>query len=208
MENSLWEDIKNNITIYPPLTQVYTALELTDLSQLKVVILGQDPYHGAWQAHGLSFSVQQWVKIPPSLRNIYKQIEASYDYKMPDSWDLSSWAEQGVLMLNAILTVQAWVPASHSKIWWEDFTDAIIKKISEEKQWVIFLLWWAFAQGKESLIDSQKHTILKTTHPSPFSAYRGFLESNCFLECNKVLKNMWKTPINWEIQNKQKSLDI
>lgn len=208
IEQSLQDDRDNNISIFPPLHQVYTALELTDIDDLQVVILWQDPYHGAGQAHGLSFSVPEGVKIAPSLRNIYKELCRSYDYRIPDSWNLKAWAEQWVLMLNAILTVQAWNPASHAKIGWEAFTDTIIQTISREKTGVIFLLWWAFAHGKEKLIDTDKHSIIKTTHPSPFSAYRWFLGSDCFIECNKVLKKMWKTEIDWEIKNTQSSFDI
>jgi uracil-DNA glycosylase len=162
---------------------------------LKVVILWQDPYHWEWQAQGFCFSVPKWIKLPPSLRNIYKELWI--DSK---NWDLTSWTKQWVFLLNAILTVQAWNPTSHSKIWWETFTDNIIKTISDKKEWVIFLLWWAFAQTKEKLIDTNKHYILKTTHPSPFSAYRWFLWSNCFKETNKILKENWEKEINWKIK--------
>ena len=195
IEENIAKDIKNWITIYPKKENIFAAFEKTDFNDLKVVILWQDPYHWEWQAQGFCFSVPKWIKLPPSLKNIYKELWI--DSK---NWDLTSWTKQWVLLLNAILTVQAWNPASHSKIWWETFTDNIIKTISDKKNWVIFLLWWAFAQTKEKLIDTNKHYILKTTHPSPFSAYRWFLWSNCFKETNKILKENWKKEINWKIK--------
>ena len=163
------------------------------------MILGQDPYHWPNQAQGFCFSVSDWQKLPPSLKNIYKEIETSLNIKMWDSGDLTKWSEQWILLLNSILTVEWWKPASHSKIWWENFTDEVIKQISEKKENVVFLLWWAFAQSKENLIDKKKHFVLKTTHPSPFSAHRGFLWSNCFVETNKILKKIWEKEIDWEI---------
>ncbi len=195
IEENIAKDIKKWITIYPKKEDIFAAFEKTDFNDLKVVILWQDPYHWEWQAQGFCFSVPKWIKLPPSLRNIYKELWI--DSK---NWDLTSWTKQWVFLLNAILTVQAWNPASHSKIWWETFTDNIIKSISDKKDWVIFLLWWAFAQTKEKLIDTNKHYILKTTHPSPFSAYRWFLWSNCFEETNKILKENWKKEIDWKIK--------
>ena len=195
IEENIDKDIKKWIIIYPKKEDIFAAFKKTDFNDLKVVILWQDPYHWEWQAQGFCFSVPKWIKLPPSLRNIYKELWI--DSK---NWDLTSWTKQWVFLLNAILTVQAWNPASHSKIWWETFTDNIIKTISDKKDWVIFLLWWAFAQTKEKLIDTNKHYILKTTHPSPFSAYRWFLWSNCFEETNKILKENWEKEINWKIK--------
>lgn len=192
IEQQISDDIKNWITIYPETQNVFKAFEKTTFDNVKVVILWQDPYHGEWQAQGFCFSVPEWTKLPPSLRNIYKEL-----WEESKNWNLTPWTEQWVFLLNAILTVQKWTPASHAKIWWEQFTDTVIKTISDKKEWVIFLLWWAFAQSKEKLIDSNKHHILKTTHPSPFSAYRWFLWSNCFIETNKILKKNSKKEIDW-----------
>jgi len=178
--------------IYPDNKNIFNALNITDFNDIKVVILGQDPYHWTWQAHGLSFSVQDWVKIPPSLRNIHKEI-----WVERKSGNLTSWAEQWVLLLNAILTVEAWQPASHSKIWWWKFTDEIIRQISLKREWVIFLLWWAFAQQKKELIDSDKHLILTAPHPSPFSAYKWFFWCWHFTQLNEYLKNKWEEEIEW-----------
>lgn len=196
IEQKINDDINNWITIYPEIKNIFKAFEKTSFDDIKVVILWQDPYHGKWQAQWFCFSVPKWTKLPPSLKNIYKEL--NIDTK---NWDLTPWTKQWVLLLNAILTVQEENPASHAKIWWEQFTDNIIKKISKDKKWIIFLLWWTFAQSKEKLIDHLKHYILKTTHPSPFSAYRWFIWSNCFLETNKILKQNWKKEINWNIEN-------
>ncbi len=194
IEKKLKKDKENLITIYPKKENIFKAFEKTPFDKIKVVIIWQDPYHGEWQAQGFCFSVPKWTKIPPSLRNIYKEL-----WEKSINWDLTNWTEQGIFLLNAILTVQAWNPASHAKIGWEKFTDAVIKTISNEKKWVIFLLWWAFAQGKEKLINTKKHTVLKTTHPSPFSAHKWFLWSNCFKDVNKMLKEKWENEIDWSI---------
>jgi len=186
-----WE-AKTWKTIYPDTKNIFNALNTTDFDKIKVVILGQDPYHWKWQAHGLSFSVPEWVKIPPSLRNIYKEI-----WVERDSWNLTAWAQQWVLLLNAILTVEAWKPASHTKIWWWQFTDDIIQQISEKREWVVFLLWWAFAQQKKELIDSDKHLILTAPHPSPFSAYKWFFWCWHFTQVNTYLKDRWESEIEW-----------
>ncbi len=196
IEQKINDDINNWMIIYPEIKNIFKAFEKTSFDDIKVVILWQDPYHGKWQAQWFCFSVPELTKLPPSLKNIYKEL--NIDTK---NWDLTPWTDQWIFLLNAILTVQEWNPASHSKIWWETFTNNIIKTISDKKTWVIFLLWWAFAQSKEKLIDKSKHYILKTTHPSPFSAYRWFLWSNCFLETNKILKQNWKKEINWNIKN-------
>ena len=199
IKNFLLKEIQNKKIIYPNPKNFFKAFEKTPFDKVKVVILGQDPYHWPNQAQGFCFSVSDWQKLPPSLKNIYKEIETSLNIKMWDSGDLTKWSEQWILLLNSILTVEWWKPASHSKIWWENFTDEVIKQISEKKENVVFLLWWAFAQSKENLIDKKKHFILKTTHPSPFSAHRGFLWSNCFVETNKILKKIWEKEIDWKI---------
>lgn len=194
--------------IFPSEENIFNAFNYTDLNNVKVVILWQDPYHGAGQAHGLSFSVQKWIKTPPSLRNMYKELNEEYWYDIPNHWELTSWAEQWVLLLNTFLTVESWLPASHAKIWWEQFTDNIISSISEQKEWVIFLLWWAFAQGKKTLINTEKHVILETTHPSPFSAYRWFLWSQCFKKTNEILEKNWKQAINWQITDNDEQMSL
>jgi uracil-DNA glycosylase len=199
-EKWLWKKI------FPSEENIFNAFNHTSLANLKVVILWQDPYHGENQAHGLSFSVQKWVKIPPSLRNIYKELKEEYWYEFPNHWELTSWADQWVLLLNSILTVEEATPASHAKIGWEKFTDNIIWAISKEKEGVIFLLWWAFAQWKKILIDTQKHVILETSHPSPFSAHRWFLWSQCFKQTNEILERNWNTPIDWEIKDNDKQM--
>lgn len=199
IKNFLLKEIQNKKIIYPKPKNFFKAFEKTPFDKVKVVILGQDPYHWPNQAQGFCFSVSDWQKLPPSLKNIYKEIETSLNIKMWDSGDLTKWSEQWILLLNSILTVEWWKPASHSKIWWENFTDEVIKKISEKKENVVFLLWWTFAQSKENLIDKKKHFILKTTHPSPFSAHRGFLWSNCFVDTNKILKKIWEKEIDWKI---------
>ncbi len=194
----LEKEIKNWKTIYPHPKNIFNALNTTSFDDVKVVILGQDPYHWVNQAHWLSFSVPNWVTPPPSLKNIYKEIENDLKIKKDfTNWNLTSWAKEGVLLLNAILTVEAKKPASHSKIWWQNFTDKIIKTISKEKKWVIFLLWWNFAKQKELLIDSDKHYILKAPHPSPFSAYSWFFWCKHFSKTNKILEKNWKQKINW-----------
>lgn len=194
----LKKEVTDLKSIYPHPNDIFNALNTTDFDNLKVVILWQDPYHGVNQAHWLSFSVQDWVNPPPSLKNIYKEIETDLwvkkDFK---NWNLTSWAESWVLLLNAFLTVEASKPASHSKIWWWNFTDKVIETISKEKEWVVFLLWWNFAKQKKSLIDISKHHILEAPHPSPFSAYTGFYWCKHFSKTNDILKNQWKKEINW-----------
>lgn len=199
IEQQLNDDINAWIKIYPKLENIFNAFEKTLFDKVKVVILWQDPYHGEWQAQGFCFSIPAWTKLPPSLKNIYKELNSSLWLDIPKTWDLTPWTEQWVFLLNAILTVQAWNPASHAKIWWEKFTDQVIKTISDNKHWVIFLLWWAFAQSKKNLIDKSKHYVLETSHPSPFSAHRWFLGSNCFKQTNEILKQNWKEEINWTI---------
>ena len=186
--------------VYPKSSDIFNAFERTPLTNLKVVILGQDPYHGENQAHGLSFSVQKGVTIPPSLRNIYKELKTDIPgFTIPDHGNLTEWAEQGVLLLNATLTVQESSPASHQKKGWEIFTDTVIKKISAEKEGIVFILWGAYAQAKAELIDQSKHHIIKSPHPSPFSADRGFFGSKPFSKTNEFLKAQGKRPIDWQI---------
>jgi uracil-DNA glycosylase len=184
-------------TVFPPAKEIFSAFDYCDLNNLKVVIIGQDPYHGAGQANGLCFSVKEGVKIPPSLRNIFKELENEYENYHPTSGDLTHWAKQGVLMINATFTVLEKQPGSHQGKGWEEFTDAVIKIISEKEENVVFLLWGAFAQKKSALIDERKHHILKSAHPSPFSAHRGFLGNNHFRLTNEYLASKNKKEINW-----------
>jgi len=197
IQSFLKEQIEIGKIIYPKSENIFNALNSTPLDEVRVVIIGQDPYHWINQAHWLSFSVPEWEKIPPSLRNIFKELNLDLKKEIPSSWNLENWTKQWVLLLNAILTVEKEKPASHSKIGWENFTNKIIETISSEKSWIVFLLWGAFAQKKDILIDNKKHHIIKTTHPSPFSAYRWFLWSKCFSKTNEILKSEWKKEINW-----------
>jgi uracil-DNA glycosylase len=183
--------------VYPPGSLIFNAFNTTPFEQVKVVILGQDPYHGPGQAHGLSFSVPDGIPPPPSLVNIYKELNKDIGMPIPKTGNLTKWAEQGVFLLNAMLTVRANEPASHQKIGWMDFTDAVIRKISDEKQGVIFLLWGRFAQDKQVLIDETKHHVLKAAHPSPFSADKGFYGCKHFSKTNELLQKQNKTPIDW-----------
>lgn len=186
-------------TIYPPGSLIFNAFTQTPFEKVKVVILGQDPYHGQGQAMGLSFSVPQGIPLPPSLVNIYKELNSDLGIPISTKGDLTQWAQQGVLLLNAVLTVRANEAASHSKIGWMEFTDSVIKKISKEKQGVVFLLWGRFAQDKQSLIDQTKHFVLKAAHPSPLSAYNGFFGCRHFSRCNEILKNEGLAPIDWQL---------
>lgn len=189
-------------TIYPPGPLIFNAFSHTPFDKVKVVILGQDPYHNPGQAHGLSFSVPAGIKPPPSLVNIFKEIQKDLSITMPEGYgNLISWADQGVLLLNAILTVRANEPASHAKIGWMNFTDAVITKISDEKKGVIFLLWGKFAQEKQLLIDETKHFVLKAAHPSPFSADKGFFGCKHFSKTNELLNNQGLAPINWKLSS-------
>ena len=186
--------------IYPPGPLIFNAFNQTPFNKVRVVIIGQDPYHNPGQAHGLSFSVPNGIKPPPSLVNIYKEIQNDLGIPMPVGYgNLTSWAQQGVLLLNAMLTVRANEPASHSKIGWMDFTDTVISKISDEKKGVIFLLWGKFAQEKQLLIDETKHFVLKAAHPSPFSADKGFFGCKHFSKTNGLLTDQGLAPINWKL---------
>lgn len=184
--------------IYPKPQDIFRAFWLTPFSKVQVVILGQDPYHGTDQAHGLSFSVPETVKVPPSLQNIYKEIENDLGIKKDfKTGNLASWAKQGVLLLNAILTVVADSPASHREKGWEDFTDTVIKTISDKRENVVFMLWGNFARSKKALIDTSKHLVLEAPHPSPFSAYSGFMGCKHFSKCNEYLQKHGKKEIKW-----------
>lgn len=185
--------------IYPPGSKIFNAFQATPFDKVKVVILGQDPYHGPGQAMGLSFSVPEGEPLPPSLLNIYKELRNDIGLAIPSSGNLTHWAEQGVLLLNAVLTVRANEAASHSRIGWMDFTDAVIKKISDNKTGVIFLLWGKFAQEKQLLIDQTKHFVFKAAHPSPFSAHKGFFDSHHFSNSNEYLRKQGKDPIDWSV---------
>jgi uracil-DNA glycosylase len=193
--------------IFPDANDVFTAFELTPFDQIKVVILGQDPYHGVGQAQGLAFSVPNGILLPPSLKNIFKELHTNF-YKGQTSspfleritnkqGDLTSWAKHGVFLLNSVLTVEEGKPASHSKIGWSEFTDSVIGKISDEKEGVIFLLWGNFAKQKVTLIDTTKHTVLLAAHPSPLSAYNGFFGCGHFKKVNEILKGKGKKEIEW-----------
>jgi len=184
-------------SVFPPPKLVFNAFALCPFDQVKVVIIGQDPYHGKGQAHGLSFSVPDGVKVPPSLQNIYKEIKADLGKNLPTSGNLERWAKEGVLLLNATLTVFESNAGSHQGWGWENFTDAVIKKVSDEKEGVVFMLWGRFAQNKESLIDGTKHLILKAPHPSPLSAYNGWFGSKHFSQANEYLKSKGEEPIDW-----------
>ena len=185
-------------TIYPPGSQIFRAFDLTPVENLKVVILGQDPYHGPGQAHGLSFSGSAGVPAPPSLKNIFKEIESDLGVKMSGYPDLEKWARQGVLLLNAVLTVRAGLPASHSKIGWEEFTDAVIRYISDNCEGVVFLLWGNFARSKSALIDRSRHHVLEAAHPSPL-ARGAFFGSRHFSQTNALLASRGLQPIDWQL---------
>jgi uracil-DNA glycosylase len=181
---------------FPPNNQIFRALDLTNFDNVKVVILGQDPYHNFNQANGLCFSVSDLVNTPPSLKNIFKELEADLQIIRKNN-ELEDWAKQGILLLNSTLTVKAHEPNSHKDFGWDVFTDFIIKEISDKKENVVFILWGAFAQKKSSLIDAKKHCILQAPHPSPFSAYKGFLGSKPFSKINQFLKEKGEKQINW-----------
>ena len=185
-------------TIFPSPTNRFTAFSLTELKDVKVVILGQDPYHGDGQAHGLSFSVQEGIKLPPSLRNIYKELADDLQWvTLPESGDLSDWAKQGVLLLNTVLTVEKSNAGSHAKKGWEQFTDNVIQHINDQTEGVVFLLWGSYAIKKSQMIDQSKHHILTAVHPSPLSAYRGFFGCKHFSKTNQLLTEQGKQAINW-----------
>lgn len=192
------EKLKNK-TIYPPGNKIFSAFDHTSFDNVKVVLLGQDPYHGTGQAHGLSFSVPDGITPPPSLKNIFKELNTDLGIPIPKKGNLEKWADQGVLLLNATLTVQANNPGSHQKKGWEQFTDAVIKTISEKKKGVVFLLWGNFAKKKAELIDTTKHFVLTAAHPSPLAG-GAFFGCKHFSKTNELLKQQAKTPIDWSLE--------
>jgi len=201
LKKKLEEELKSGVIIYPPPKQIFNAFNLTPFDKVKVVILGQDPYHGKGQAHGLSFSAPDGINLPPSLVNIFKEIESDLSVKPPKikNGNLEGWAKQGVLLLNAILTVRANSPASHRNLGWEKLTNSAIKALSDKRECIVFLLWGKFAQEKESLIDTSKHLVLKAPHPSPYSANSGFFGCKHFSKANDYLIKTNQIPIVWAI---------
>jgi len=186
-------------TIYPPGSLIFNAFNTTPVDNIKVVIIGQDPYHGPGQAHGLCFSVQNGVPPPPSLVNIFKELQDDIGMSIPNHGNLTKWAQQGVFLLNASLTVRAGEPMSHSKIGWATFTDTVIKKISDTKEHVVFMLWGKFAQDKRMLIDETKHLVLRAPHPSPLSAFNGFFGCRHFSKANQYLVSKGIDPVDWSL---------
>ena len=198
----LVEDEYQNKTIFPPKDHIFEALKLTSYKDTRVVIVGQDPYHGEGDAHGLSFSVQKGVKVPPSLQNIYKELNDDLGIPPKNNGDLTNWAKSGVLMLNAVLTVVKDTPASHRKLGWERLTDYIIKTLNEKEEPVVFILWGNFAKEKMSLITNPHHLILTSPHPSPFAARYGFFGSKPFSKTNEFLKSKGLKEIEWDLDKK------
>lgn len=199
LKNFLVEE-KRHHQVFPPGNRIFAAFDHTPFHSVKVVMLGQDPYHGPGQAHGLCFSVPNGIPKPPSLINIFKEINHDLNLPIPNSGNLEKWADQGVLLLNATLTVRAHMAGSHQKRGWEEFTDAVIRTISEKRTGVVFLLWGAYAQAKESLIDTTRHYILKAPHPSPLSASRGFFGCGHFSKVNELLRRQGLPEIDWRIE--------
>ena len=185
--------------VFPPADDIFNAFHFTPLSQVKAVILGQDPYHGEGQAHGLCFSVRAGVEIPPSLENIYKELHDDLGCSIPETGDLTPWAEQGVLLLNTVLTVRAHAANSHRGIGWEQFTDAAIRAINDLDRPVVFMLWGSPARAKKAMLNNPRHLILEAPHPSPLSAYRGFFGCRHFSKCNVFLENNGVEPVDWQI---------
>jgi uracil-DNA glycosylase len=198
LEEFLAEE-RNKYTVYPPRDEVFSALQLTPFDDVNVFLLGQDPYHGENQAHGLAFSVRPGVRPPPSLVNIFKELKNDLGCRIPNNGYLVPWAEQGVLLLNAVLTVRAHQPNSHKNKGWEKFTDAVIRQVGQKESPVVFLLWGGYAQKKVKLIDTDKHAILRAAHPSPLSAKQGFFGSKPFSAANKALRAAGKPEIDWQI---------
>jgi uracil-DNA glycosylase len=188
-----------NYTIYPNMYDIFNAIKYTPYEDVKAVIIGQDPYHGPGQAHGLCFSVKRGVEPPPSLKNIFKELTSDVDFKIPAHGELTNWAKQGVLLLNNVLTVRAGLANSHKNIGWETFTDRIISSLNEREKPIIFILWGRNAYEKAKIIDTTRHIILKAAHPSPLSAYNGFFGCKHFSKINEILKNMGETAIDWQI---------
>ncbi len=194
-------------TIFPPKESIFSAFQYSSFEETKVLILGQDPYHGEGQAHGLCFSVQPNIKIPPSLRNMYKELQADIGCDIPKHGYLVSWAKQGILMINAVLTVRAHAATSHKKKGWETFTDAVIKKLNERENPLVFVLWGGFAKKKQKLIDTSKHKIILGAHPSPLSARNGFFGSRPYSAINRALEEFGYTPINWQLPENPEEME-
>lgn len=200
LRSFLRERIDAGHKIYPPMDLIFNAFAHTPFHKTKVVILGQDPYHGANQAHGLSFSVQKGIQVPPSLQNIFKELKNEYpEFQIPSHGDLSQWADQGVLLLNATLSVEASKPGSHQHQGWEQFTDKVIQTLSEKRSNIVFLLWGRYAAAKASMIDQSKHHVLIAPHPSPFSAHSGFFGCNHFIKTNEYLEKNGMKGIDWRL---------
>jgi uracil-DNA glycosylase len=193
------ESEQQSHTVYPPEKDIFTALKLTPYENVNVLLLGQDPYPGKNQAHGLCFSVRPGVKPPASLRNIYKELQADVGFRIPNNGYLVPWAQQGILMINAVMTVRAGAPNSHKGMGWENFTDAIISRVNERESSVVFVLWGAYAQKKIKLIDTSRHTIIKSAHPSPLAARSGFFGSRPFSAINRALRTAGKPEIDWQL---------
>ena len=200
---ALYEKIRaeyHTHAVYPPADEIFTAFHLTPIEKVKVVIIGQDPYHEPGQAHGLSFSVKRGIELPPSLKNIYQELHDDVGCRIPETGDLTHWAEQGVLMLNTLLTVRAHQAFSHQGIGWEQFTDAAIRALDTQDRPIVFILWGRPAQAKKTLITHPKRLIIESAHPSPLSAYRGFFGSRPFRRTNEYLVSNGMTPIDWQIE--------
>jgi len=198
LSQALKEEYKR-ATVYPDMDNIFNALHLTPYAETKVLILGQDPYHGPGQAHGLSFSVREGVPFPPSLRNMLKELKYDLDIPMPEHGSLEKWAKQGVLLLNSVLTVRDGEPNSHKKLGWQIFTDRVIEVLNEREQPIVFILWGKHAQEKLPMIDQKRHFVLKAPHPSPLSASRGFFGSRPYSKCNEFLRNNGITEIDWAL---------
>ena len=198
LQRYVYEERKQ-FKVFPENEEVFTAFHLTSFSDVKVLILGQDPYHGDGQAHGLSFSVKEGIAVPPSLRNIYKELKSDLGIDIPNHGNLGAWALQGVLLLNATLTVRAHQAGSHQGKGWETFTDQVIQQVNQKKEKTVFILWGAFARKKKDLIDLSQHHVIESSHPSPLSAHRGFFGSRPFSEANRVLMGAGREPVNWEL---------
>lgn len=199
IDDYLRKELHAGKTIYPPINRVFSAFDFVKFNEINVVILGQDPYHGPNEANGLAFSVNKGVKIPPSLRNIYKELADNIKCEIPSHGDLSAWAKQGVLLLNSVLTVEENKPGSHANIGWQQFSDRVIQTISDEREQVVFILWGNYAKTKETLINAQKHYVITSPHPSPFSANKGFFGSKPFSKTNDYLLSKNKLAIKWDL---------
>jgi uracil-DNA glycosylase len=197
LKSFLQREKQQGETVYPPGPQIFSAFDLTPWEEVRVVILGQDPYHGPGQANGLCFSVNPGVPFPPSLRNIYKELSADLDLPMPTEGDLSAWARQGVLLLNATLTVRAHAAGSHQKRGWESFTDEVVKKLNDHPRRLVFILWGSYARRKAEVIDRTRHAVIESPHPSPLSAHRGFFGSKPFSRTNAILREWGGPEVEW-----------